>query len=194
VRVLVVFPLLLALLLGGCVTPIPLNTLKYGQRTTVTSTKEAAVFVVTGEVRGASGSFLMPVGGIVIPVSSGPNPEFQFHSEDQQAFAESLRVELVRLGILKSATADQNASRDLRIQVVFAYTYHDPSWQEYVLDVVAEMTGGKEPLLRRYRVVSTEKDTTWEKWNTNAYEGKVKAARLLMEKLIPDIERYVASM
>ncbi len=194
VRTLVVVPLLLTLLLGGCVTPIPLNTLKYDQKTTVTSTKEAAVFVTSGAVRGGSGSMMLPVGGIFIPVSTGPNPEFQFHSEDQQAFAESLRIELVRLGILKSAIADQNANVDLRIQVIFAQTYHDPSWQEYVLDVVAEMTGGKEPLLRQYRVVSSEKDSTWEKWNTNAYEGKVKAARRLMEKLVPDIERYVASM
>lgn len=152
---LVVFPLLLALLLGGCVTPIPLNTLKYDQKTTVTSTKEAAVFVTSGAVGGASDSYLMPVGGTFIPVSTGPNPAFQFNSEDQQAFAESLRTELVRLGILKSATADQNANRDLRIQVIFAQTYHDPSWQEYVLDVVAEMTGGKEPFVRQYRVVSS---------------------------------------
>jgi hypothetical protein len=29
-----------------------------------------------------------------------------------------------------------------------------------------EITEGKEAFLRQYRVLSTEKDTTWEKWNT----------------------------
>ena len=150
--------------------------------------------VTPGAVRGASGSYMMPVGGIFIPMSTGPIPALQFNSEDQQAFAESLRAELVRLGVLKAASADLAASKDLKIQVIFAQTYHNPSFQEYTLDVVAEMTGGKEPLLRQYRVISSERDSTWEKWNTNAHEGKAKAARLLMEKLIPDIERYVASM
>ncbi len=193
-RVLSVCTLLVAAFLGGCATPIPLNTLKYQPQTTVTSTKEAAVVVVSGAVRGGSGSYLMPAGGIFIPVSTGPNPKLQFNTDDQQAFAESLRTELVRLGVLKSASADLTAGKDLKVQVIFAQTYHNPNFQEYVLDVVAEMTGGKEPLLRQYRVVSSEKDSTWEKWNTNAYQGKEKAARLLLEKLVPDIERYVASM
>lgn len=185
---------LLASLLSGCATPIPLNTLKYDLKTTVTSTKEATVVVVSGAVRGAAGSYLMPVGGIFIPMSTGPNPELQFNNDDQQAFAEALRNELVRLGVLKAASADVVATKDLKIQVIFAQTYHNPKFQQYTLDVVAEMTGGKEPLLRQYRVVSSEKDSTWDKWNTNAYEGKAKAARLLMEKLVPDIERYVGSM
>jgi hypothetical protein len=193
-RLLSVCTLLFAILLGGCATPIPLNTLKYEPKTTVTSTKEASVVVVSGAVRGGSGSYLMPVGGIFIPMSTGPIPKLQFNAEDQQAFAESLRIELVRLGVLKSASADPSAGKDLRIQIIFAQTYHNPSFQEYVLDVVAEMTGGKEPLLRQYRIVSSEKDSTWEKWNTNAFQGKAKAARLLMEKLVPDIESYVASM
>jgi len=193
-RLFSVCTLLFAILLGGCATPIALNTLKYEPATTVTSTKDASVVVVSGAVRGGSANSLMPVGGILIPISSGPSPKLQFNAEDQQAFAESLRTELVRLGVLKSASADPSAGTDLRIQVIFAQTYHEPNFQEYVLDVVVEMTGGKEPFLQQYRIVSTEKDTTWEKWNTNAYQGKAKAARLLMEKLIPDIERYVASM
>jgi hypothetical protein len=43
-------------------------------------------------------------------------------------------------------------------------------------------------------VISSEKDTLWEKWNTNACQGKAKAAHLLMERLIPDIESYVSEM
>lgn len=193
-RLIAIIFIALASLLSGCATPIPLNTLTYEQKPTVTSTKEATVVVVSGAVRGAAGSFLVPVGGIFVPMSTGPNPALQFNAQDQQEFAESLRTELVRLGVLKTASVDPNVGKDLKIQVIFAQTFHNPNFQEYTLDVVAEMTGGKEPLLRQYRIVSSEKDSTWEKWNTNAYQGKAKAARLLMEKLIPDIERYVASM
>lgn len=182
------------LLLTGCATPIPLNTLTYEQKTTVTSSREATVLVVSGAIRGGSGSYMMPVGGILVPVSTGPHPELQFNSKDQQAFAESLRNELVRLGIVKTASGDASQAKDLKMQIIFAQTFHNPNIQQYTLDVVAEFTGGKEPVLRTYRVISSEKDTTWEKLNTNAYEGKAKAARLLMERLIPDIELYVAAM
>jgi hypothetical protein len=185
---------LAASLLTGCATPIPLNTLKYEQPIKVSSTKEATVVVVTGAVRGAEGSYLVPAGKILIPVSTGPYPKFQFNAEDQQAFAESLRAELVRNGVLKVAGSDASTTRDLKVQVIFAQTYHNPNFQEYVLDVVAEMTGGKKPALRQYRIISSEKDSTWEKWNTTAYEGKAKAARLLLEKLIPDIASYVAEL
>ena len=185
---------LFASLLVGCATPIPLNTLKYEQVTSVKSSKEATVAVTTGAIRGASGSYMMPVGGIFIPMSTGPIPKLQFNTEDQQAFAESLRNELVRLGIVKSASADTSVNKDLKIQVIFAQTFHNPNFQEYTLDVVAEISGGKEPLLRQYRIISSEKDSTWEKLNTNAYEGKAKAAKLLMQRLIPDIESYISSM
>lgn len=188
------FLVLVTSLLAGCATPIPLNTLKYEQKPTITSEKQATVVVVSGAVRGAAGSYLVPVGGIFIPMSTGPHPELQFNSDDQQAFAAALRTELVRLGVVKSASANAAASDNLKIQVIFAQTYHNPAFQEYTLDVVAELTGGKEPFLRQYRVVSSEKDSTWEKLNTNAYEGKVKAARSLMAKLIPDIEAYISSM
>lgn len=185
---------LVSAVLAGCATPIPLNSLKYEQETSIKSSNEATVVVISGAVRGATGSYLVPAGGIFIPVSTGPNPALQFNNVDQNAFGESLRAELVRLGIVKSASADSAGDKDLKIQVVFAQTYHNPNFQRYTLDVVAEMTGGKEPALRQYRVISSEKDSTWEKWNTNAYEGKAKAARLLMEKLIPDIESYISSM
>lgn len=186
--------ILVTCLLGGCATPIPLNTLRYEQQTAVTSTKDATVVVVSGAVSGGSSSYLMPVGTIFIPMYTRPSPEAMFNSDDQQAFGEALRTELVRLGVLKTASTDTSATTDLKIQVIFAQTYHNPGIHEYTLDVVAELTGGREPLLRQYHIVSTEKDSIWEKMNTNGYQGKVKAARLLMEKLIPDIERYVASM
>lgn len=186
--------LLLASLLAGCATPIPLNTLRYEQKARVSSAKEASVIVVSGEARGGVSSMLVPAGAILVPVTIRSTPSLQFHSSDQLAFGESLRSELVRLGILKTAAADMASVRDLTIRVTFRQTDHDPGSHVYKLDVVAEMTGGKEPLQRQYKVVSSERDSVLERMNTNTYEGKAKAARLLLEKIIPDIERYVESM
>jgi hypothetical protein len=186
--------LLAASLLTACATPIPLNTVKFAGQTSVKSSKEAAVVVLTGAVRGSGTSSIIPVGGVFIPMSTGPIPELQFNAKDQQEFGESLRAELVRLGLLKSVTADDTGRKDLRIRVMFAQTFHNPNGQVYALDVVMEIEGGANPFLKQYRVVSSERDTTWEKLNTNAYQGKEKAAKLLMERLIPDIEQYVAAL
>ena len=137
---------------------------------------------------------MVPIGLIAVPMSTGPLPELQFHAEDQRAFARSLGNELVRLGVLKSVAGYEQEGLDPKIRILFAQTFHNPNHQEYTLDVAMEIVGGQEPFLKQYRVVSSEKDSMLEKWNTNAYQGKAKAARLLMERLIPDIEAYVASM
>lgn len=187
--------ILVICLLGGCASPqIPLNTLMYEQKATVTSTKNASVIVVSGEVRGDPASLYVPAGNIFVPMYSGPYPGAMFNSDDQKAFGEALRSELVRLGVLKTASADTSATTDLKIQVTFVQTHHRPGMQVYTLDVVAELTGGREPSLHQYHIISNEKDTLWEKMNTTGPEGKVKAVHLLMEQLIPDIEHYVASM
>jgi hypothetical protein len=192
-RQIILLTALATFLLVGCATPVPLDVLKYERGIVVGSSKEATVVVVSGPAQGAAGSGFMPAGGIFIPISIGPDPKLQFNAEDQQAFAQSLRTELVRNGVLKVASADEATARDLKVRIFFAQTHHNPTFQEYVLEVVAEMTGGKEPALRHYRIVSSQQDTTWEKWNTNAYQGKAKAAQLLMEKMIPDIANYAAA-
>ena len=95
---------------------------------------------------------------------------------------------------MKAAVASAEPARDLQIQLSFAKTFHDAQIHEYTLDVVADFAGGKEPVRREYRVVSSAKDSMFEKLNTNVAEGKAKAARLLMERLMPDIEQYIAAM
>lgn len=185
---------LLAALLTGCATPIPLDTVRYEHKTSVASDKDASVVIVSGVVSGSSATTMVPIGAIFVPLSTGPNPGLQFNVNDQRAFGESLRKELVRLGIVKSASDFSAQPKDLKVQVNFVQTYHNPNLQQYSLDVTAELTGGKAPMIQQYRVLSSEKDTFWERTNTTAYQGKAKAVRLLLEKMIPDIERYVAAM
>lgn len=181
---------IVALALGGCATPIPLNNLTYPGAVTVKTSKSAEVKVVTGAVRGGSGTTMLPAGGILVPISSGPIPKLQFNSVDQEEFGESLRAELVRLGMTRAASS-KNPDADIAIAVLFAQTYHNPSLQVYTLDVVVQITGGDQPAVHQYRVISNEGDSFWEKMNTDAYEGKAKAARLLLGKIIPDVEEYL---
>lgn len=185
----------LSVVLAGCATPIPLNNIPYAGTVSVSTTKTAAVNIVSGAVRGSSASTLIPIGNIFVPMSTGPVPHLQFNPDDQRAFGESLRAEVVRLGLFKSASiaASADQAADISINVLFAQTFHNIKWQEYTLDVAVELQGGKTAFLKQYRVVSSEKDSAWDKWNTNAYEGKAKAVKLLLEKLIPDIEGYLAA-
>ena len=182
-----------SLVLAGCATPIPLDNIRFTGAVATSSELAARVNVVTGAVRGSNSSTLVPIGNIFVPMSSGPVPHLQFHADDQRAFGESLRAELSRLRLFKMATTASDSPSDVTINVLFAQTFHDINMQIYTLDVAMEILGGAKPFLRQYRVVSSEKDSTWEKWNTNAYEGKAKAVKLLLGKLIPDIEAYVAA-
>jgi hypothetical protein len=188
------FALALALLVSGCATPIAFNTVSLGGEPTVTSNKEASVVHISGAVRGASNTTLMPIGNnVFVPISTGPAPQLQFHLEDQGEFIKVLRAELLRLKVFKAvALGSDQVQGDIKISVIFAQTYHQIHNQEYTLDVAMSIEGGKKPFLKQYRVNSNEKASTWERWSTNAFEGKVLAVRRLLERLVPDIQAYVA--
>lgn len=184
----------LALITTGCVTPIALDNVEYTGATYVSSSKTAKVELITGAVRGSSSSGLLSVGNnIYVNVSIGSSPELQFGDQDQEAFAESLRKELVRLGLVASIVDASSASQsDLKITLFFFQTHHQPDLQVYTLDLAMEIVGDNEPFIKKYRAISNEKDTLWQKINTNAYQGKEKGVKRLMEKIIPDIESYIA--
>jgi hypothetical protein len=183
--------LLAAVMSAGCTPQIVLSPVAYEGGATVTSERTARVELVSGAVRGGSGTTVVPAGTILIPIATGPYPHLQFNAEDQRIFADSFRSELQRLRIFRS-TVDEKPDADYRIQLIFARTYHNPRDHEYTLDVVMEIAGGRNPFLKQYRIVSSEGDPWWERMNTNAGEGKVKAGKRLMRLLIPDIEAYVA--
>jgi hypothetical protein len=182
------------LLVSGCATPIAFDTVSLGNEPTATSNREASIVHISGAVRGANSSSLMPLGNnVFVPISTGPVPHLQFHAEDQAEFIKVLRKELLRLKVFKAVSIGADQIPDnIKISVIFAQTYHQIHHQEYTLDVAMSIEGGKKAFLKQYRVNSNEKATTWERWNTNAYEGKVLAVRRLLERLTPDIQAYVA--
>lgn len=162
---------LLALALGGC--SAPLKPVSYTQPVAVRSDLRAAVVLVSGAVRGGSGTTLIPAGTIFVPISTGPNPRLQFNTEDQKTFMASFRGELERLKLVRETIdAAPGSTADIGIQIIFAQTFHQPEPQTYVLDVVMEIVGGRTPFLKQYRVVSSEGDSFWQKMNTNAGEAK----------------------
>lgn len=178
--------------LTGCATPIPLDNISYSGTNKASTSTEAKIRIISGAIKGDGTTTLVPVGGIFVPLSSGPNPELQFNEKDQQQFGQSLEKELAKRGILKRTEAGNEKTP--QVNILFAQTRHMPSFQEYVLDVVMEMKGGKEPFLKQYRILSSENDSIGEKWSTNSYQGKEKAAKLLLAKLIPDIDDYFYSI
>lgn len=180
----------LVLALAACTSLAPVS---YNEPVAVKSDLRAAVALVSGAVRGAKGTTVAPAGNIFVPLAIGPMPHLQFNLEDQRTFVASFRSELQRLNVVGEALDAAAVQRaDLGIQIIFAQTQHNPEGQTYVLDVVMEIIGGERPFLRQYRIVSSEGDSLWQRMNTNAAEGKSKAAAKLMKLLIPDVAAYIS--
>ena len=186
-----VFLILILILpfLAACTTPEPVV---FDQPVAVKSELRAAVALVSGPVRGAKGTAAIPPGTILVPLSIGPTPNTQFNVGDQRSFVTTFRQELERVGLVAEArdVADVT-SADLGIQLIFAQTQYNADAHTYVLDVAMEIVGGAKPFLKQYRVISSEGDSTWTRLNTNATEGKAKAAARLLKQLIPDVEAYI---
>lgn len=47
--------------------------------------------------------------------------------------------------------------------------------------------------VKRYEVLSSEGDSGWQKWNTNASDGKKKAATKLLNLVIADIQEFIVA-
>jgi hypothetical protein len=178
------------LLLGACTnTPEPVV---FDQPVAVKSELRAALALVSGPVRGAKGTAAIPPGTILVPLAIGPTPNTQFNLGDQRVFMATFRHELERLGLVAEARdVAEVTSADVGIQLIFAQTQYNEDAHTYVLDVAMEIVGGAKPLLKQYRVISSEGDSTWTRLNTNATEGKAKAAARLLRLLIPDVAAYI---
>jgi hypothetical protein len=180
----------------GCANPV-LVKVSYDKPVNVVSQKTCWIQLFTGIVEGSGGTtFISGGSGIFVPISTGPYPQLHFNLQDQRVFIESLRDELNRLGVLRVTKISEQkiTGTEVSIQVVFVQTSHNPQHQEYFLNVAMQLEAGGKTSAKRYEVISSEGDSIWTKMNTNAAEGKEKAARKLMAKLIPDIEQFVGAL
>lgn len=180
--------------LAGCATSVPLKPSGYDREVTVHSDLAVRVVHLSGVIGGSGSTSIVPIGGgLFVPMSSGPYPHLQFNEEDQRIFLGAFRGELERLHLFKNTTDDPKLPVDAEIKVLFAQTFHNPNHQQYVLDVAMQITSGGKNFSNRYRVISDEGASWWEKMNTNASEGKAKAGKKLMTVLVADVEKWLAN-
>jgi len=174
--------LLLALLVTGCSAALPRVT--YDHPVTNRTDNSGSVEVVTRQ-----GTGRVPM------VPGGPPLEFtrvQFNVEDQGIFADCLREELTRLGLLRVPPA---GSPDLKPDVVIVLTFTKSelrsSFYEHTLGVTMNISSGDKTFERVYEVDSHEGESPGKKWNTSGKEGKAMAAKKLLARLIPDIDAFL---
>lgn len=175
----------LVLALAGCMSR-ELVPVTYDGAVSRTSEKSGSLHMTTGRVE----SDYAPGQIAQVPV----NPKVLFNPDDQRAFAESLKNELNRLGLLRVASISwqQVEPADVTVEIVFQRTVVFPVAVRYHLDVAMRLKSGERSFSRRYFVNSAERESTWTKLNTDAGKGKALAATKLMARLIPDIEAFVA--
>lgn len=170
------------ILLAGCAGDPRLVKVGYDGPVTRTTEKSASIVLTSGLVEGVGGA-------------TRSDPRFHFTREDQRVFVASLSDELNRLKLVRAGTVSESApaAADLAIEIVFQKTQHVRHY--YLLDVVMRLKSGERSFARRY-IVNTEKAETaaWDKLNSTAPEGKLRAARMLMAQLIPEIEAFVATL
>jgi len=180
--------LVIAFVLGGCTAP--LTKITYESPVNVSHSYPVNVGLNTGKVTGYSRSSMVYAGGIFVPVSSGPAPRLQFGVEDQKVFIESLKSELIRYNVAKKIVENQDLST-FNVTVNFVQTEHFPYFQEYKITVSLAMRLGDRSDDKIYYILSSEGDGFFEKMNTNASEGKAKAAQKLMNKIMEDIQDFI---
>jgi len=179
---------IVCLLLPGCAAPLVPVT--YEEKVSVQSVLPVHIRLNTGEVTGHSSNTMIYTGQFFVPVSSGPVPELQFGADDQATFIDSLETELVRHGIFGSISEEAHGGI-VNLDIYFVKTEHYPSFQEYKLTVAMTAEYAGATAFHRYEVLSSEGDSTWEKWNTNASKGKLKAATKLLNLIMADIQEFV---
>jgi hypothetical protein len=142
--------------------------------------------------------------GPIIPVFQPPGSIWDFGPLDEFEFAESLQSELERLKLFKHVDVknpDQVAAEAIdpskasptaypKIDLEFASAWYSRDGVFYTLDVLLLVPDGK-PISRKYHIDSRSKDSVMDFLTMRPSDAKQKVCRLLMEKLVPDIEEWV---
>lgn len=180
-----------ALTLAGCVS-YPLPKIRYEKQPTVASDLLGSIQVATGSIQGTSGTGEFLVGGAFVATGGGNSPSWvNFNPEDQSIFANCLRDELQRLGIMKiNLVSHPKAQAPVRLLLVFNHTERSPE-NDYVLEVTLAIQTPTDRLTKTYDVRAFEGESGWAKFNVTPTTGKKMAAQKLLNAMIPDIENAI---
>lgn len=135
-------------------------------------------------------SSLASAGGVYIPVFRKVNENFFFTPADQQEFARILQNELIRLSIFEESSSP--GDNGVKISLNFKDSTLARPNNEYTLTIEMILTDSDNRRFEKtYLVNSNEKSTGWKKMNTSVWQGKVQAAQIALDKLIPDIQLFL---
>ena len=185
-RVLYMSVVAVSLLAGGCAIPlVPLNEITYPGPVSVSSSMSAKVVGIPGR----GGQYNRTIWG---PFVSGYQEDPETNIVFARRFDELLRKELTRLGLFGTIVdATDKRPADMVITVFYADLVLGVAW--FKVDVEMRLTGGSQPFWNKYQVASSERDTKAEFVFRTHWGQEEKTHKLLLEKLIPDIEAYVAA-
>ena len=176
---------------------IRLQSFSYVGPASESSNRNATLRVVVGEVTGGGSGTTIAIGGAFVPIASPSVPKVDFNSEDELMLAEVFRDTLVNNHLFKdvevlplAAASDSAARSPMPVDMTLTFTSTNRFNVTIVLDVNFEIKGGKA-FTRSYHVLSDEGDTVWQTMNTNLVQGKQKAAKKLLNKLMPDVEAWI---
>lgn len=169
---------------------IPLTDAHYRGSVSVSSRVSVSVTATTFEPAPQTSSALAYGSGIFVPVTRKVKENFFFTPVDQQALADILRDELVRLTIFEGSSTAGNGA--MAIDLNFKEGTYQNMSNEYTLTL--EMTiidPSSRKFGRTYVINSNEKSTGWKKLNTSVWQGKMQLAQNTIDKLIPDIQDFL---
>lgn len=168
---------------------IPLTDAHYSGSVSVGSKASLSVTVTTFEPAPQKSSTLAYAGGVYVPVAWKVKENFFFTPADQQALADILRDELVRLAIFESSSAANDA---MAISLNFKEGTYEHMSNEYGLILeMAVIDSSNRKFGRTYTINSNEKSTAWKKLNTSVWQGKMQLVQNTIDKLIPDIQDFL---
>lgn len=186
--------LALASTLSACaVAPTPINHLTYRGTATVHTDLTARVVVTSSGKGSINNTYLMPAGGILIP-QSHVTSQTPFPDQAVQDFSQSLRHELVRVGVVKAALPEVDAPAEILITINLDRVDFAADPMRFTASMTMLVRGGAEPFRKQYLVTSSEQDSFLEKMGTTGSEAREKLVLLTMGRVIPDIEAYARAM
>jgi hypothetical protein len=174
--------------LAGC---HGLESVRYDQPATVTSTRSAEVRLVSGIIGGEPSPLW--IGPLLLPVPVSASSSLSFNAGDQRSFVLSLIEQLNRLKIVNAHEPGQANSEgaDVTVQITFLRTDERSAGTIYALDVEMLLRSGEQNAIEHYTILSSEGQSIIQQSFTRPVQAKERAATKLLAAVIPDIERFL---
>lgn len=133
-------------------------------------------------------------GGVKYSNTGFNSTDFGFDVLDERIFAESLASELTRRGLVSIDKVSDQIDRNkyLSVQLVFTKKVFEHRFgPDFKLEAALQLRSPNREMRKIYKASSYEDDSFWDRMNSNGQDGKILAAKNLIDKIIPDIETFL---